>query len=146
MELYHIVQLVIALIAGVLYILQRCFGFNALEKIVHWKPVLISLGVMLKAVSGAMPGSELKSVIAIFEAACAGAETAENLWLMGKLPKEERNAHANALIAGVLEDAGIEVTPQIQMIVAGAIEMICMLMPHGQEPKTQPESEAEEVC
>lgn len=85
----------------------------------------------------------------MLEAAGEGAETAEELWKLGELPKEERNAYAKEIAAEVLTKAGIEVTDQIQMIIDGAIEMVCMLMPHGVVPynqETQPESEAENDC
>ena len=81
-----------------------------------------------------MPNNDLKKVIVVFEAACAGAETAEKLWLMGQLPKEERNEYAQLLVADLLKKAGIEVTEQIQMIIDGGIEMMCILMPHGETP------------
>ena len=73
----------------------------------------------------------------MLEAACNGAETAEKLWLMGQLPKEERNEYAQLIVADVLKEAGITVTEQIQMIIDGGIEMMCLLMPHGVEPKTE---------
>lgn len=76
-------------------------------------------------------------VIAVLEAACTGAETAENLWLMGQLPKEERNEYAQLVVADILKKAGINVTEQIQAIIDGGIEMMCLLLPHGLEPKTE---------
>lgn len=76
-------------------------------------------------------------VITVLEAACRGAETAEDLWLMGKLPKEERNEYAQLVVADILKKAGIQVTEQIQAIVDGGIEMMCLLMPHGLEPETE---------
>ena len=50
---------------------------------------------------------------------------------MGKLPKEERNDYAQLIVADVLKEAGITVTEQIQMIIDGGIEMMCLLLPHG---------------
>lgn len=92
---------------------------------------------MLKAVAGAMPNDDLKKVIAVFEAACAGAETAEKLWLMGQLPKDERNKYAQLLVSDVLKKAGIEVTEQVQTIIDGGIEVMCMILPHGKEPEVE---------
>lgn len=36
-----------------------------------------------------------------------------------------------------MKEAGITVTEQIQMIIDGGIEMMCLLMPHGLEPNTE---------
>lgn len=119
---------------GVLYIVQRVTGASIMEKIVQWKPVLVALGATLKAISGALPSEDLKKVITVLEAACAGAETAEDLWLMGQLPKDERNEYAQLLVAQTLKEAGINVTEQIQMIIDGGIEIMCMLLPHGLQP------------
>lgn len=137
MELYQIVQLTVAAVIGVLYIVQKFTGISFMEKIIQWKPVAVALGATLKAVAGALPSEDLKIVIAVLEAACKGAETAEDLWLMGQLPKEERNEYAQLLVAKTLKDAGIEVTEQIQMIIDGGIEMMCLLLPHGQTPVTE---------
>jgi hypothetical protein len=108
-----------------------------MEKIIRWKPVAVAIGATLKAVSGALPSEDLKKVVLVLEAACEGAETAEKLWLMGELPKEERNDYAQLLVADILKKSGITVTEQIQAIIDGGIEMMCLLMPHGVEPKTE---------
>ena len=73
----------------------------------------------------------------MLEAACKGAETAEELWMMGKLPKEERNDYAQLMVADILKKAGVQVTEQIQAIIDGGIEMMCLLLPHGQTPETE---------
>lgn len=106
-----------------------------MEKIIQWKPVVVAIGATLKAVSGALPSEDLKLVVKVLEAACEGAEAAEKLWLMGELPKEERNDYAQLLVADVLKKAGISVTEQIQAIIDGGIEMMCLLMPHGRTPE-----------
>ena len=123
----------------VLYVIQKMTGINFIEKIIRWKPVAVSVGAMLKAVAGALPSEDLKIVITVLEAACKGAETAEDLWLMGQMPKEERNDYAQLMVAEILRDAGIEVTEQIQMIIDGGIEMMCLLLPHGQKPEIEME-------
>ena len=135
MEMYQIVQLTVAAVIGILYIVQRFTGFKFMEKIIQWKPVVVAIGATLKAVSGALPSGDLKVVVSVLEAACEGAEAAEKLWLMGELPKEERNDYAQLLVADVLKKSGITVNEQIQAIIDGGIEMMCLLMPHGLEPK-----------
>lgn len=140
MELYQIVLLIVAAVFAVLYIVQRYTGISFMEKIIQWKPVTVAVGATVKAVAGALPSEDLKKVITVLEAACAAAEAAEELWLAGKLPKEERNEYAQLVVADVLREAGIEVTEQIQTIIDGGIEMMCILLPHGQV------SEIDMVC
>lgn len=107
-----------------------------IEKIIHWKPVVVAVGATLKAVSSALPSEDLAILVTVIEAACEGAKTAEELWLMGTMPKEDRNDYAQLLVADTLKKAGVEVTEQIQAIIDGGIEMMCLLMPHGVEPKS----------
>ena len=134
METYQIVVLVFAGILGVIYIVQRMTGHHILETVVQWKPVLAAITALVKAVAGILPSPYFKTIVDVLEAAGEGAETAEELWKLGELPKDERNAKAKEIAAGILEKAGIEVTDQIRMIIDGAIEMVCMLMPHGVTP------------
>ena len=134
METYQIVVLILAGILCIIYIAQRMTGHHILETVIQWKPVLASITALVKAVSNILPSAYFKTVIAVLEAAGEGAETAEELWKLGELPKDERNAEAKAIAAEILEKAGIDVTEQIQMIIDGAIEMVCMLMPHGVTP------------
>jgi len=64
-------------------------------------------------------------------------ELAEKAWLLGKLAKEERNPFAKEMAYDLLKTVGVEVTPQIEAIISGIIEMTCMVLPHGQEPVEQ---------
>ena len=72
------------------------------------------------------------------QAAIKGAEIAEKAWKMGNLTKEERNPYAKALVKETLTNAGIEITPQITMIVDGVIEAVCFVLPH--EKKNEDEN------
>lgn len=141
MEMYQIILLTVAAIIAVLYIVQRFSGVSYIEKIIQWKPVQAAITALVKAVAGILPSNYFKTVITVLEAAGEGAQTAEDLWKMGQLPKEERNSYAKAVTAEVLTKAGIEVTEQIQLIIDGAIEMVCMLMPHGVTPYKESEDE-----
>lgn len=99
--------------------------------------------------SNILPSPYFKTIVIVLEAAGEGTETAEELWKLGELPKDERNDYAKKIAADVLSKAGIEITEQIQMIINGSIEMVCMLMPHGVVPynqETRPEREAEGNC
>lgn len=134
METYQIVVLVFAGILGIIYIAQRMTGHHILETVIQWKPVLAAITALVKAVAGILPSPYFKTIVDVLEAAGEGAETAEELWKLGGLQKDERNAKAKEIAAGILEKAGIEVTDQIRMIIDGAIEMVCILMPHGVTP------------
>lgn len=122
---------------AVLYFVQKFTGINFMEKVIQWKPVLVALSVLIKSMAAAIPSDQLKVAITVLEAAAKGTETAEELWKMGQLPKNERNEYAQVMIAEILKKAGIEVTPQIQMIINGGIEIVCILMPHGVEPEAE---------
>lgn len=82
---------------------------------------------------------ELKVVHTVMKAAIEGAEIAEKAWKLGNIPKDERNAFAKGLVKETLEKAGIVITPQIEMIIAGAIEATCIVLPH--EKKKQNDEE-----
>ena len=149
MELYQVILLVVSAIVAILYFIQRFTGVSYIHMIVQWKPVQAAITALVKAVANILPSPYFKTVVAVLEAAGEGAETAEELWKLGELPKEDRNSYAKEIAADVLTKAGIKVTDQIQMIIDGAIEIVCMLMPHGVVPynqETQPESETEDNC
>lgn len=137
MEMYQIVQLVVAAAIVVLYFVQKFTGINFMEKVIQWKPVLVALSVLIKSMAMAIPNDQLKIAITVLEAASKGTETAEELWKMGQLPKNERNEYAQVMIAEILKKADIEVTSQIQMIINGGVEIVCMLMPHGVVPEAE---------
>ena len=134
MDIYGIVLLCVVGAVLIVWLIDRFTGGAVVEKIVQWRPVLAAITALVKAVSNILPSSYFKTVIAVLEAAGEGTETAEELWKLGQLPKDERNAKAKEIAAGILEKAGIEVTDQIRIIIDGAIEMVCMLMPHGVVP------------
>ena len=76
----------------------------------------------------------------MLDASVEGAELAEKAWLLGNLEREERNPFAKEVAYDLLETVGIEITVQIEAIVAGIIEMTCMVLPHGVKPE-EPEDE-----
>ncbi len=119
-----------AIIVGLL-VYKRLTGVDVLKNIVLTRPIINALADAAAAVYKVFPGrKELKTVQVVVNAAVKGAELAEQAWKMGSLEKEERNAYAKKLIADMLAEAGIEVTTQVQMIIDGAIEATCMILPH----------------
>ena len=79
----------------------------------------------------------MKPVTVVMQAAIKGAEIAEKAWKMGNLTKEERNPYAKALVKKTLTNAGIEITPQIAMIVDGVIEAVCFVLPHASKNENE---------
>lgn len=71
-------------------------------------------------------------------AAIEATEIAEKAWKMGNLEKDERNTYAKTLVKETLGKAGITVTPQIEMIVSGVIEAVCIVLPHEKKAFPDP--------
>lgn len=136
MELYQILLLAFAAIVAGLYIYKRITGINLLQKIALTKPVITAIAAAVEAAYKLWPNDTQKIVHTVLKAGAEAAETAEQAWLMGELEKDERNAYAKKLAHDTLEKAGIIVTAQIDMIINGIIEVVCILLPHGVEPET----------
>lgn len=134
MNTYQIIFLCIAAAVLAAYLIDRFTGRKLTLTIIQWRPTLIALTALCDAIAGVLPSSTFPLVSKVLRAASNATQQAEKLYLMGDLPKEERNDYAQLLIAGVLRDAGIDVTEQVQEIIDGCIAVVCMLMPHGVEP------------
>ena len=137
MELHQIVWLVLALTVAGLYVYKRCTGTDVLKLIVMSRPVVVALTAVIEALYKLVPSETLRIIKTILNAAVDATQFAEKAWLAGDLAREERNPKAKELAREVLEKAGIAVTPQIDAIISGVIEMTCMVLPHGLEPQVQ---------
>lgn len=146
MELYQIILLVLAAIVAGLYIYKRITGKDILRGIMLSRPVVSALGAAVEAVCNIWPDKKiLKTIHTVMKAAIEGAEIAEKAWKMGNLEKDERNAYAKKLVKETLAKAGIEVTPQVELIVSGVIEAVCILLPHEQKQEEEEEASATPV-
>lgn len=94
METYQIVFLTVAATLGVFYLVDRIAGLGILEHVIQWRPMIVALTALVKAASAVLPSEYFKTVVVVLEASSSGAQKAEELWKLGKLPKEERNAYA----------------------------------------------------
>ena len=140
MELYQIVLLVVGAVVAGLYIYKRLTGKDILRSIMLSRPVITAIGAAVEGVYKIWPDKKpLKIVYVIMKAAIEGAELAEKAWQMGNLDKDDRNAFAKALVRETLSKAGITVTPQVEAIIAGVIEAVCIVLPHEKKPAAQPE-------
>ena len=138
MELYQIILQALAAIVAGLYIYKRVTGKDILKNIMLSRPVIAALGATTQAIYNIWPDKkELKVVNIVMNAAIEGAEIAEKAWKVGNLKKDERNAYAKNLVKETLVKAGIEVTPQIEMIVSGVIEAVCIVLPHEKKEEQE---------
>lgn len=134
MNVYSIVFLCVMSCLFILYFVDKYTNHSLLLTVIQWRPALVALGTLINAIAAALPSGDFAVMAAVFNAASAATQKAEDLYLMGKLPKEERNAYAQLLIGEALQHAGIEITVQVQEIIDGCIAAVCLLMPHGVEP------------
>lgn len=134
MNIYQIIFLCTAAAVLTVYLVDRFTGRKLTLAIIQWRPALIALTALCNAIAAVLPSSYFPTVAAVLKAASDATQQAEKLYLMGELPKDERNDYAQLLIAGILRDAGIDVTDQVQEIIDGCIAVVCMLMPHGVNP------------
>ena len=134
MNTYQIVFLCIAAAVLVVYMIDRFTGRKITMTIIQWRPALVALTALADAIASVLPSSQFPIVATVLKAASDATQEAERLYLMSQLQKDERNAYAKTLISEVLQEAGIEVTTQIEQIIDGCIAVVCMLMPHGLSP------------
>lgn len=94
-------------------------------------PILQALLSVLKSIEAIVPNKNLMSIMTlVISTAIKAAGYAEKLWKDGEIEKQARPQHAQEYIINILNEAGIEVTPSIESIIAGAIAATCYLMPH----------------
>ena len=142
MDAYQIILIVIGVIIAGLYIYERITGKSILRNNMLSRPVITAIGGAVEAVYKIWPDKKpLKIVYIIVQAAVEGAEIAEKAWQIGNIEKEDRNAFAKALVKDTLNKAGITITPQVEAIIAGIIEAVCIVLPH--ENKNTEEEEEE---
>lgn len=138
MKLYQIILQVLAVIMAGLYIYKRITGKDILRNIMISRPVIVAQGATAEAIYNIWPDEKgLEIVKTVMSAAIEGAEIAEKAWKMGNLDKDERNTYAKKLVKETLSKAGIEITPQIEMIVSGIIEAVCIVLPHEDKSTEQ---------
>lgn len=134
MNVYQIVFLCMAAAVLAAYLIDRFTGRKITLAIIQWQPALVALTALCDAIAGVLPSSQFPIVATVLRAASDATQQAEKLYLMGRLPKEQRNEYAQLLIADVLKAADVDVTEQVQEIIDGCIAVVCMLMPHDVEP------------
>lgn len=82
------------------------------------------------ALKAAMPDNKAVSVIdKIVDYAQTGVKAAEQLAQSGQITADQRKAQATQYITNALNLAGIEVTPEIQTAINGAVECAVAALP-----------------
>lgn len=124
--------------AALLIVILACYakGKDYLQFSSLINPILTSLSAVLQAV-GAV--AEDKSTLSIMSSVISGAIDAagyaEKLWLDGEIDKAARPQYAQEHIERMMIAIGVEITPNIQTIIQGAIALTCYLMPHHGDTK-----------
>jgi len=127
-------MIIISVVLVVLYVYKRKTGVDLFHRFALTKPVITALAAAVDAVYKLWPNDVLKIAHTVLKAGAQGAQFAEEAWLMGRIAKEHRNEYAKDLARRFVEQAGFEVTEQIEKIIDGIIEVTCILLPHGVEP------------
>jgi len=134
MNPYMITFLGIVAVMVILFIIEKTTGHKIYPYIVSGKPVVSAVSLLAKALSATTSNSYLEVISIVAQAAVDGTDHAEQLWLDGDIPKEERAAYCHTFIVDTLKGAGIEPTEKIMAIADGFITIACALLPHGLAP------------
>ncbi|MDD3231275.1 MAG: phage holin, LLH family, partial [Oscillospiraceae bacterium] len=87
------------------------------------------------ALKVAMPSNKVVSVIdKVVDYAQTGVKAAEQMAKSGQITADQRKAQANQYITTALNYAGIEVTPEIQTAIDGAVECAVAALPKSNLP------------
>lgn len=140
MKLTHICFLIMVIVYVLIFIYERVTGNSIFGKVKQNMPILESLKLLTKAVSGVYPSEYFENAYLVIEAAIHATTKAEELWKMGSISKDMRPKYCADLIADTLREVDIEVTDQIKQIIDGVVALTCMLMPH-EEHKEETETE-----
>lgn len=130
MSVYEIIFVSIIAVFFVIFLIDIFTKHAITRKIFQWKPALAAAAALASAVASVLPSSKFAVVATVLKAASDATQRAEALYIDALLEKEDRNAYAKDLIKVALENANIEMTPQVQEVVDGCIAVVCMLMPH----------------
>lgn len=130
MNVYQIVFISIIAVILVLFSIDVFTKHAIVRRLFQWKPVLAAATALANAVASVVPSSKFAIAATVLSAASDATQRAEKLYIDALIDKEDRNQYAKDMIKAVLDEAKIEMTPQIQEVIDGCIAVVCMLMPH----------------
>lgn len=100
--------------------------------------VLAKADEVLKMVDGVMPNNSAVNIAEkIIKIAEVGVKNAEQLYKIGEIAKDQRKTEAINYINTVLGELGIEITPEREQIILGAIEAAVYAIGHKKESFTE---------
>ena len=97
-----------------------------------------ALDTVADTVKTLMPGAPgLNVVDKILEYANRAVDGAEQMYKASQIPKEKRKEAAEDIVYRALEAAGVEITDEMETVIAGAIEAAVFGLPktHGDDPE-----------
>ena len=136
MENYQILLLIAAVVAG--FVLATVVFVPMLKKKYVNTPQIIgtvqdglaTADTILDGVQAALPGLPGITVVdKVIELAQKGVNAAEQLYKSAQVPKEERKTTAVQLVKDCLTAANVEITPDIEKIIDGAVEAAVFTLP-----------------
>jgi hypothetical protein len=89
---------------------------------------------IVKPFLGGIPGIDI--IDRILKAAETGVGNAEQLYKVGQLPADGRNNEAKTYAFDTLRLIGIDITPEVERLVSGAIESKVLALGHKQTEET----------
>lgn len=102
--------------------------------------VLNKAEAVMKVVDGLLPNNQAVNIIdKIIEIAEIGTKNAEQLYKIEEIDKTQRKEEAIKYVHTVLEELGIEITPEREQIIDGAIEAAVYAIGHKTESFTEAE-------
>ena len=118
-----VIAFVIVLFFVALLPLLRRKGVDLNGIIAEAKSVTAALTNMAEVVTPFLSDSKATDVTAkIIAYANVATNRAEQLYKVGELPKDQRNKAARDYVYDTLKLAGVEITPEVERLTAGAIE------------------------
>lgn len=134
------VIIVVAVAAAIVMVCYTCIylakhGANVKGGLQAADTGLSVANTVTDALKVAMPGNKVVSVIdKVVDYAQTGVKAAEQLAKSGQITADQRKSQANQYITTALNYAGIEVTPEIQTAIDGAVECAVAALPKSNLP------------
>lgn len=98
-------------------------GFNIREGLETATLTAETANVAFDALKGILPKNEaINTIDKVLDLAVVGAKKAEQLYYINQIDGEQRKQEATSFVEDALKLSGVEITPDIQKIIDGAIE------------------------
>jgi hypothetical protein len=126
--------------SGSVFTVLKKKGIDSPEVLSNIEKGIVATEPIIAVAKGIAPLNPAVNILDLIEKyAKTGVKNAEQLYLSSQLPADQRNAKAKDTISAVLKASNVEVTPEIEKIIDGAIEASVLDLGHN---KTDAEKEA----